>query len=156
MDRGRVTAEQGDVREQPTEGAGETMPPVPDSVREAARMAPDHWLGMVDPAWNGEDELPPWAMIGQWRENEDYRPSPSALGWPKPTDDVDAAMQLAATGYGPGEAVTDALAALPEVAVFIPPRVIRCPPPLRTAGRGSSRSSPLRRTCTPRAGWRSS
>jgi hypothetical protein len=146
MDRGEVTTEQGDVRQQPTDlagdetvaedeaiaGASERMPAVPDSIREAARLAPDHWLGMVDPAWTGEAEPPSWAVIGQWRsspdgeivewrDNEDYRPSPSALGWPEPADDVDAAVQLAATGYGPGEAVIDALAALPEVAVFVTP-----------------------------------
>jgi hypothetical protein len=25
-------------------------------MREAARFAPDHWLGMVDPAWTGDGE----------------------------------------------------------------------------------------------------
>ena len=133
-----MSAEQGDVREaaeheaaeERIEGATENMPPVPDSIREAARLAPDHWLGMVDPFWTGEDAPPSWAVVGQWRsslegeivewrDNEEYRPSPSGLGWPEPADDVDAAMQLAATGYGPGEAVTEALAALPEAAVFV-------------------------------------
>jgi hypothetical protein len=139
MDRGAVTADQGDTREpiddksEPIEGATGTMPPVPDSIREAARLAPDHWLGMVDPAWSGEGAPPSWAVVGQWRsspageivewrDNEEYRPSPSALGWPEPADEVDAAVQLAATGYGPGEAVTEALAALPEVAVFVTPQ----------------------------------
>ncbi|MFB9831100.1 type VII secretion system-associated protein [Actinoallomurus acaciae] len=114
------------------EGATDTMPPVPDSIRETARLAPDHWLGMVDPAWTGEGDPPSWSMIGQWRssregeivewrENEEYRPSPAALGWPEPTDEVDAAVQRAATGYGPGEAVAETLAALPEAAVFVTP-----------------------------------
>jgi hypothetical protein len=133
-----VTTDQGDVREEPavgTEpivGATEMMPPVPDSIREAARLAPDHWLGMVDPTWNGDDTPPSWAIVGQWRsspegrivewrDNEEYRPSPSALGWPEPADDVDAAVQLAASGYGPGEAVAEALAGLPEAAVFVTP-----------------------------------
>ena len=123
----------------PTERDGEpiddveaAMPPIPDSIREAGRLAPDHWLGMVDPAWTGEGTPPNWALVGQWRsspegeivewrDNEEYRPSPSALGWPEPADDVDTAIQLAASGYGPGEAVTDALAALPEAAVFVTP-----------------------------------
>ncbi|MCO6008474.1 type VII secretion system-associated protein [Actinoallomurus purpureus] len=136
-----MTTEQGDVHEQPTtaiagaetiQGASERMPPIPDSIREAARLAPDHWLGMVDPAWHEEGEPPPWAVVGQWRsspegelvewrDNEDYQPSPSTLGWPEPIDDVDATVQLAATGYGPGEAVVEALAALPEAAVFVTP-----------------------------------
>ncbi|MFD7917694.1 type VII secretion system-associated protein [Streptomyces sp. NPDC059740] len=112
------------------EGATENMPPVPDSIREAAKLAPDHWLGMVDPTWSGEGAPPAWAVVGQWRsgqdgeiaewrDNEDYRPSPTALGWPEPADAADAAVQLAATGYGPGEDVTSALASLPELAVFV-------------------------------------
>ncbi|MFE0731683.1 type VII secretion system-associated protein [Streptomyces antibioticus] len=115
-----------------TAGATENTPPVPDEIREAARLAPDHWLGMVDPTWKGDGPPPPWAVVGQWRsgldgeivewrDNEEYRPSPQALGWPEPADDVDAAVQLAATGYGPAEAVTGALAALPEAAVFVTP-----------------------------------
>ncbi|MEW1725103.1 type VII secretion system-associated protein [Streptomyces sp. NPDC093109] len=108
------------------------MPAIPDEIREAARLAPDHWLGMVDPTWKGEGAPPAWAVVGQWRsgldgeivewqDNEEYRPSPTALGWPEPADDVDAAVQLAATGYGPGEDVTSALAELPEAAVFVTP-----------------------------------
>ncbi|MFJ9907455.1 type VII secretion system-associated protein [Streptomyces sp. NPDC101152] len=113
------------------EGAGDEMPPVPDHIREAARQAPDHWFGMIDPTWSGDGVPPEWAMVGQWRsdldgeivewrDNEDYRPSPAALGWPEPTDPVDAAVQLAATGYGPAEDVTRALAKA-EVAVFVAP-----------------------------------
>lgn len=109
-------------------GASETMPPIPEEIRDAARAAPDHWLGMVDPNWSGEGAPPDWALVGRWRsgldgeivewqDNEDYRPSPTALGWPDPTDEVDEAVQLAATGYGPGDTVISALAAH-EVAVF--------------------------------------
>ncbi|WP_328672315.1 type VII secretion system-associated protein [Streptomyces sp. NBC_00328] len=94
--------------------------PVPDEIREAGRLTPDHWLGMVDPAWLGEGEPPEWAIVGRWRSGEDgeiaewqdnpeYRPSPQALDWPEPEDDVDRAVQLAATGYGPGDAVPRAL-----------------------------------------------
>jgi len=80
----------------------------------------------------GRGPPPGWAVIGQWRsgadgeivewqDNEEYRPSSAALGWPEPADDVDAALQLAATGNGPGEAVPEALAELPEAAVFVTP-----------------------------------
>ncbi|MFD3795940.1 type VII secretion system-associated protein [Streptomyces californicus] len=111
--------------------AGAAMPPVPDDIRAAARTAPEHWLGTVDPAWRGEGEPPLWAVIGQWRSdadgeivewqrNEHYRPSPGMLGWPEPTDDVDAAMQLAATGYGPVENVALAAVAA-ELAVLTAP-----------------------------------
>ncbi|MGW6461185.1 type VII secretion system-associated protein [Streptomyces sp. NPDC055078] len=119
-----------------TTGAGagpgeDTGPPVPEEIREAARRAPDHWLGMVDPTWVGQGEPPNWAVVGQWRSgldgeiaewrpNEEYRPSPGALDWPAPTDAVDEAVQLAATGYGPGDAVTRTLA-VAEVAMLLGP-----------------------------------
>jgi hypothetical protein len=107
------------------------MPSVPDHVREAARLAPDHWFGLIDPAWPGEGAPPDRAMVGEWRsdadgeivawrDNPDYRPSPAALDWPEPADPVDAAVQLAATGYGPAEDVTRALADA-QVAVFRAP-----------------------------------
>ncbi|MGW3985182.1 type VII secretion system-associated protein [Streptomyces mirabilis] len=105
-------------------------PPEPtESLRATAALAPDHWLGMVDPAWQGDGPPPSWALIGRWRsgptgeieewqDNGDYRPSPEALGWPEATDLVDAAVQLASTGYGPAEDVARNLAAA-EVAVLV-------------------------------------
>ncbi|MEW1867526.1 type VII secretion system-associated protein [Streptomyces caelestis] len=109
----------------------EALPPVPDDIREAGRLAPDHWLGVVDPMWSGEGKPPEWAMTGRWRsgldgeiveweDNPEYRPSPRALGWPEPQDEVDRAVQLASTGYGPGEAVPTALVGR-EVAVLTAP-----------------------------------
>ncbi|WSU56314.1 type VII secretion system-associated protein [Streptomyces sp. NBC_01092] len=98
-------------------------------MHEAARLAPDHWIGMVDPAWRGNGAPPKWALVGwwrsgstgeieQWQENKDYRPSPQALGWPEPTDPVDAAVQLASTRYGPAEDVPRRLA-VAEVAFLV-------------------------------------
>lgn len=100
---------------------GEEMPKPPPEVVEAARRAPDHWLVMVDLTWHGAGAPPPWALIGQWRsgptgeieewqDNPEYRPSPQMLDWPEPTDPVDHAVQLAATGYGPMRDVPAALA----------------------------------------------
>jgi hypothetical protein len=43
-----------------------------------------------------------------------------ALDWPDPTDPVDAALQLAATGYGPEDEVVRLLAAA-EVRVLLAP-----------------------------------
>ncbi|MFD5873041.1 type VII secretion system-associated protein [Streptomyces sp. NPDC060322] len=104
-------------------------PAPPEEFVEAARLAPGHWLYLSDPAWQGDGPPPEWAVIGQWRsdsrgeivaweDNEDYRPSPEAMGWPAPLDDVDRAVQLATTGYGPVEDVTTALAGA-EVAVLV-------------------------------------
>ncbi|MEU0127026.1 type VII secretion system-associated protein [Streptomyces sp. NPDC006289] len=104
-------------------------PAPPEEFVRAAALAPDHWLYLADPAWQGEGAPPEWAVVGQWRsdaegeiveweDNEDYRPSPEAMGWPEPADDVDRAVQLATTGYGPVEDVTAALATA-EVAVLV-------------------------------------
>ncbi|MGW3984901.1 type VII secretion system-associated protein [Streptomyces mirabilis] len=107
-------------------------PPEPAEERHvAAALAPGHWLGMVDPAWRGDGPPPAWALIGRWRsgptgeveewqDNSEYRASPEALGWPAATDPVDAAVQLASTGYGPSEDVTEALV-VAEVAVLVSP-----------------------------------
>ncbi|MEU0950578.1 type VII secretion system-associated protein [Streptomyces canus] len=103
------------------------LPPVPDDIRMAARRAPDHWLGIVDPAWTAEEPPPEWAVIGEWRSgpagqieewqpNKEYRPSPQMLGWPEPSDPVDAAVQLAVTGYAPLE---DAVRALSTAEVTV-------------------------------------
>ncbi|MGW8062549.1 type VII secretion system-associated protein [Streptomyces ziwulingensis] len=107
------------------------MPTPPEDIVAAARLAPDHWISMVDPGWDGEGVPPDRVVVGRWRtgasgeieeweDNEAYRPSPEAQGWPEPTDDVDAALQLAVTGYGPVEDALRALATA-EVAVLTLP-----------------------------------
>ncbi|MFF3503288.1 type VII secretion system-associated protein [Streptomyces sp. NPDC003247] len=107
---------------------GTPVPP-PDIVT-AARVARDQWLTEIDPFCADDEEVPPWAVVGEWRSdarglivdwraNDEYRPSPTALGWSDPTDPVDRAMQWAATGYGPVEAVLEALAGAEEVAVLV-------------------------------------
>ncbi|MGW4102264.1 type VII secretion system-associated protein [Streptomyces sp. NPDC004976] len=102
-------------------------PEVPEAVRAVARTAPGHWIGVLDPEWTGEGTPPEWALVGEWqsdgtgsvgnfRANPAYRPSARVLGWPEPTDPVDAAAQRAATGYG---SVDEALAALVEADVTV-------------------------------------
>jgi hypothetical protein len=58
--------------------------------------------------------------IEEWRDNAEYRPSPAALGWPGPTDSVDEALQLAATGYGPVEDMVRLLATA-QVRILLTP-----------------------------------
>ncbi|MGP4053043.1 type VII secretion system-associated protein [Streptomyces sp. 2A115] len=116
-------------------------PVIPEAVRAAARRAPGHWIGVVDPEWTEERTPPEWAVLGEWQSDESggvgdyranpaYRPSARVLGWPEPTDPVDAAAQRAATGYG---SVDEALAALAEAEIT----VVRGPDggPLMAAGR---------------------
>lgn len=96
-------------------------PGIPEAVRAAARQAPGHWIGVVDPEWTEGRTPPEWAVLGEWRSDDDgdvgeyranpaYRPSARMLDWPEPTDPVDAAAQRAATGYGSVEAALEALA----------------------------------------------
>ncbi len=96
-------------------------PPVTPQLLEAARRSPGQNLLRVDPMYDPRKDFPPYAIEGYWRvdergqliefvHNEQYRPSPKALGLPAPTDAVDAAMQLAAAGHGPHALVPAALA----------------------------------------------
>ncbi|MEV5176732.1 type VII secretion system-associated protein [Streptomyces flaveolus] len=105
------------------------LPIPPPEIISAARFARGQWLTEVDPFWADEEDVPSWAIVGEWqtdsrglivawRPNDDYRPSPLALGWAGPTDPVDEAMQAAATGFGPVEAVLEALVEAAEVAVL--------------------------------------
>lgn len=100
---------------------------IPEAVRAAARQAPGHWIGVVDPEWTDERTPPEWAVLGEWQSDESggvgeyranpaYRPSARVLGWPEPTDPVDAAAQRAATGYGSTE---EAIAALAEADITV-------------------------------------
>ncbi|MFD9053189.1 type VII secretion system-associated protein [Streptomyces zaomyceticus] len=109
-------------------GTGVDIPPPPEEIVAAARAAPDHWFFMPDPHWKEAGVPPRWAVLGRWRsdesgtiveweDNEEYRPSPEALGWPEPHDPVDAAAQLAATGYGPEADVWHALTEASELVV---------------------------------------
>ncbi|MFE1246549.1 type VII secretion system-associated protein [Streptomyces sp. NPDC058735] len=84
----------------------------PEDFVKAAKVAPNHWLSVIDRHWIGDEDEPPpsWASLGRWRSdengeivewepNDEYRPSPDAHGWAPPVGPVDAAVQLVATGY---------------------------------------------------------
>ncbi|MFE0489236.1 type VII secretion system-associated protein [Streptomyces griseoaurantiacus] len=103
----------------------------PEDFVTAARLAPDHWLSVVDRHWDGADgDVPPdWAVLGRWRsdprgeiveweENPEYRPSPEAYGWGEPTGPADEAARIVATGYDHEELLALVLADT-EVAVCV-------------------------------------
>ncbi|MFI1400879.1 type VII secretion system-associated protein [Streptomyces sp. NPDC020681] len=103
-------------------------PELTQELRDQARRAPGSWLYSIDPMYDPAGTVPPYAILGAWQvdakgepgpftHNPNYRPSPASLGLPEPTDPVDAALQLAATGHGPDQAVVDALAA---ATVYLP------------------------------------
>ncbi|GGT50332.1 type VII secretion system-associated protein [Streptomyces purpureus] len=110
------------------EPSGPATPRLTDELRAQAKRAPGSWLYSIDPMYDPAGQVPPFAIIGAWpvnnygdpgpfQHNPNYRPSPVSLGMPAPTDAVDAALQRAATGHGPDEAVVEALAA---ATVFLP------------------------------------
>ncbi|OKI65029.1 hypothetical protein AMK15_12045 [Streptomyces sp. MJM1172] len=82
------------------------------AMRAEAARSPDGWVYEIDQFVDAAGRVPPYAIIGAWRvdhggnvtdefkRNPGYRPSPRSLGMGEPTDAVDAAIQLAATGYG--------------------------------------------------------
>ncbi len=94
-------------------------PPVTDEMRERAHRAPNTWLYCIDPFFAGAEStgqgVPPFGIVGAYQvdgrgeiaegftPNPNYQPSPLALGLSTPTNPVEEALQLAATGYG-GEA----------------------------------------------------
>ncbi|RCH68195.1 type VII secretion system-associated protein [Streptomyces sp. SDr-06] len=108
---------------------GPSEPVLTDELRAQAKRAPGSWLYSIDPAYDPRGAVPPYAVIGAWsvgeggepgafHHNPQYRPSPLALGLPAPTDAVDAAMQLAATGHGPD---ADVVGRLAGATVFLVP-----------------------------------
>lgn len=103
----------------------------PEDFVRAAKVAPNHWLSVVDRHWSGDEGEPPpsWASLGRWRSDEqgeivewevntEYRPSPDAYGWGRPVGPADAAVQLVATGYGSEDLLAMMLADA-EVAVCV-------------------------------------
>lgn len=81
------------------------------------------WMYAVDPAYEGVEDIPPYAVAGAYPVGEDgtvakemipnpnYRPSPLALGLPTPANAIEAAIQNAAAGHGDDAAVRTALLA---------------------------------------------
>jgi hypothetical protein len=104
------------------------IPPITEDIRRRAEQAPGSWIYSVDPGYRPDEAVPGHAIRGAWPVDEqgqlgdfvvnaEYRPSPAGMGLTEPSDAIDAAMQQAATGHGPDDAVTAALAAGP---VYLP------------------------------------
>ncbi|MDX2395357.1 type VII secretion system-associated protein [Streptomyces sp. NPDC054904] len=106
------------------------VPPVTDALRAEAAARPGGWVYGIDRYFDPAGEVPPYGIVGAWKvdergeltgefqHNSRYRPSPLSRGLPEPRDPVEAATQLAATGYGSDGAVRDALL---EAVVYLLP-----------------------------------
>ncbi|MFI6052647.1 type VII secretion system-associated protein [Streptomyces violascens] len=104
-------------------------PVLTDELRAQAKTAPGSWLYSIDPAYDPRGQVPPYGVIGAWpvdqrgepgafNHNPNYRPSPMAMGLPVPTDAIEAAIQLAATGHG---SEADIVQRLAGATVFLVP-----------------------------------
>ena len=98
-------------------------------VRRKAAEEPGEPIVLIDPHWEGDGPVPDWAVIGAWQVdeagdvvgfeyNDEYRPTPERLGWPEPTDPVDAAIQFLTVGHRTFDDVAGALVTA-EVAVLL-------------------------------------
>ena len=89
-------------------------PPVTDSMRAQARQQPGGYIYAIDPDCYPDGRVPGWAVRGGYpvnaegeintagyRANPDYRPGPRALGFPKPANRLERALEIAVAGYGP-------------------------------------------------------
>ncbi|MEV6374332.1 type VII secretion system-associated protein [Micromonospora musae] len=104
-------------------------PTVTDEMRRQAKQAPESWIYAVDPAFEGGGDVPGWAVVGAYRVDErgeigddfqpnpNYRPTPLALGFPAPANELENALQLAVTGLGGDDEVRRALL---DATVFVP------------------------------------
>jgi type III secretion system (T3SS) SseB-like protein len=67
-----------------------TEPEITADMRASARANPNSWLYVIDPAFDAEDDVPPWGVVGAYavdergeieegfHHNPRYRPSPVA------------------------------------------------------------------------------
>ncbi|MEV6976323.1 type VII secretion system-associated protein [Kitasatospora sp. NPDC093806] len=95
-------------------------PPITPEMRAEARRRPGSMLYAVDPAFDPAGTVPPHGIIGGYQvdhsgaiarfvHNPNYRPSPQARGWTRPENALEAALQLAAAGYGDEGRLAEAL-----------------------------------------------
>ena len=95
-------------------------------MRADAAGSPGSFLYDIDSDFQGDPNgaVPPWAIAGAFpidsngqiseetfEPNPNYRPGPRRSGFPKPTNQVERALELAAAGYGPFDAIVTALVA---------------------------------------------
>ncbi|MEV5541078.1 type VII secretion system-associated protein [Saccharopolyspora shandongensis] len=107
------------------------VPEITDAMRQHARANPNKKVYVVDPEFNADGRVPGWGIRGafpvspdgeistdSYTPNPNYRPGPKVRGFPEPTNAVERALELAATGYGPEAALLSALASNSAVLVI--------------------------------------
>ncbi|WP_396344952.1 type VII secretion system-associated protein [Haloechinothrix sp. LS1_15] len=101
--------ESGKVRQQRIQ----PTPPITESMRAHARRNPGTWLHVIDEAYDPDGDVPQFAVVGSYpvdtngdvvesfHPNEDYLPSPKALGYPEPTSELEELLQLVDAQHRP-------------------------------------------------------
>ncbi|GAA0389145.1 hypothetical protein GCM10009541_35250 [Micromonospora gifhornensis] len=87
---------------------------VPEEIRQRARQVPGTWIYAIDPRFDADGAVPPYAIAGAWEVDEHgavvgFQGNPHFRPPAEPTDPVDLAMQTAATGRGSGADLFDTL-----------------------------------------------
>lgn len=90
-------------------------PEITEEMRANARANPNSWLYVIDEAFDPHGPVPSWAVVGAYpvsgagevvedfHPNDRYRPSPRALGFPEPGNDLERLLQLVRTDHRPAE-----------------------------------------------------
>ena len=88
-------------------------PEITAEMRHNARANPNSWLYVIDEAFDPNGPVPSWAVVGAYpvndagdvvadfHPNDRYRPSPKALGFPEPANDLEHLLQLVRTEHRP-------------------------------------------------------
>ncbi|NIH77838.1 type VII secretion system-associated protein [Amycolatopsis viridis] len=88
-------------------------PKITEEMRANARANPNSWLYVIDEAFDPHGPVPSWAVVGAYpvngsgdivedfHPNDRYRPSPKALGFPEPRNDLERLLQLVRTNHRP-------------------------------------------------------
>lgn len=92
-----------------------TQPPITEAMRAHARENPNSWLYVIDEAFDPAGAVPPWAIVGAYpvngageivtdfHPNDQYRPSPRALGFPEPEGELEELLQLVRARHRPAD-----------------------------------------------------
>ncbi|MET9264742.1 type VII secretion system-associated protein [Amycolatopsis sp. NPDC004079] len=90
-------------------------PEITPEMRANARTNPNSWLYVIDEAFDARGPVPSWAVVGAYpvngtgevvedfHPNDRYRPSPKALGFPEPRNDLERLLQMVRTEHRPAE-----------------------------------------------------
>jgi hypothetical protein len=88
-------------------------PKITNEMRANARANPNSWLYVIDEAFDPSSSVPSWAVVGAYpvnsagevvedfRPNDRYRPSPKALGFPEPANELEQLLQWVRTQHRP-------------------------------------------------------